>query len=70
MPSFYRVAKEFPPGEDEYLTPRELGRKPKKGASEEDIQSLDGLSSWDSEAGARSIGQQFPTGSSRCSGGQ
>jgi hypothetical protein len=58
--SFYRVAKTFPPGDDEYLTPREPGRKPRANASAEEVRSLDGLISLDSEDGARRVAQQFP----------
>lgn len=56
----YRVATENPPPDEAYLTPRELGRKPRKGATEEEQRSLDGLSCWDSEEGARAMARRFP----------
>jgi hypothetical protein len=58
--SLYRIVRAFPPRDEEYLTPRELGRKPKANSSDEDRRSLDALSSWDTEEGARRIAQQFP----------
>ncbi len=58
--SFYRVAKKYPPDDTEYLTPQELGRKQRPGLTEEQKRSCDAMSSWDSEAGARRIGQMFP----------
>jgi len=58
--SFFRIVKTFPPDNDDYLTPREKGRKPKPGWSDAEIRSLDALSSWDPEAGARLIGKAFP----------
>jgi hypothetical protein len=57
---FYRVAKSVPPPDDAYLTPRELGRKPKAGATDEGIRSLDGLSAFDDLTEAMDIGRKFP----------
>lgn len=58
--SFYRVAKARHPSDEEYLSPKELGRKPKKNATAEELWSQDALSSWDTEEGARNIGRMFP----------
>lgn len=58
--SLYRVAKEYPPGDAEYLTLQEQGRKQRAGLSEEQKRSWDALSAWDSVEGARRIGCMFP----------
>lgn len=60
----YRVAKMFPPGDREYLSPQQLGRKPRPDLSEEVRRSWDAISCWDSEEGARKIGLQFPNAGS------
>lgn len=51
--SFYRIAKVYPPGEDEYLTARQRGRLLPVAATGELVRSWDGLSAYDSEEGAR-----------------
>jgi len=58
--SLFRVAKAFPPGDDEYLSPQDKGRKQPASLTTEQRRSWDALSFWDSEAGARRVGQDFP----------
>jgi hypothetical protein len=58
--SFYRVAKEYPPADAEYLTPQAQGRKLRPDLPEEIKRSWDALSVWDSEDGARRVGRRFP----------
>lgn len=60
MPRFYRVAKRFPPGDDEYLTARERGRPPRRMSTESEQRALDGLSAFDTPAGARELGRRWP----------
>lgn len=61
MPSFYRVAKRFPPGDEEYLTARERGVRPRRASTEGERRALDALSAFDTEEGARQIGRRWPT---------
>jgi hypothetical protein len=49
-----------PPSDDAYLTPRELGRKPRAGATEQDLRRLDGRSAFDDLQEAINIGRTFP----------
>jgi len=56
----FRVAKQFPPAHAEYLSPQEQGRKQRPGLSDEQKRSWDALSCWDTEEGARKLGQAFP----------
>jgi hypothetical protein len=58
--TLYRVAKEYPPSADELRSPEEAKRKQPAPLSEEDRASWDALSLWDSEEGARKIGQKYP----------
>ena len=51
--SYYRVAKEYPPADAEYLTPQAQGRKVRPDLPEEIKRSWYALSGWDSEDEAR-----------------
>ncbi len=57
--SFYRVAKRHPPDDREYRTPQDKHGDPPANKPDEEKRSWDGLSSFDSEEGARAAGQQF-----------
>jgi hypothetical protein len=50
--SFYRIAKRFPPGDDEYQTAFQRGRKLPPNASDELKASWTGLSAYDTLQGA------------------
>jgi len=57
--SFYRVAKRYPPGDREYLTPQDKFGDPPDHETPERMASWDGLSAYDTEDGARRAGRQF-----------
>ncbi len=60
MPSFYRVAKRFPPGDDEYLTRRDKGRQPRPNATSEEVRTWNALSAFATEEGVRRAGRRYP----------
>ena len=51
--SFYRIARTYPPGDDEYLTAQQRYGDPAPNANEAMRRSWTGLSAYDSEEGAR-----------------
>ena len=51
--SFFRIAKTYPPGDDEYLTARQRYGDPAPHSNDAVKRSWDGLSAYDSEDGAR-----------------
>lgn len=52
--SFYRVAKAYPPGDDEYRTARDKGLHPPDELTATELRAFnDGYSFYDSEDGAR-----------------
>lgn len=53
--SFYRIARVFPPADEEYWTLQERRGDPPENASGEVRRSWDALSAFDSEAGARRV---------------
>lgn len=57
--TFYRVAKQNPPADREYLTPRDKLGSPPPDASDEKKRSWNALSAFDSEEGARRQAKQF-----------
>lgn len=58
--SFYRVAKRYPPNDREYLSAQEKRGAPPPDFPEAVKESWDGLSSWDTEDGARSAALDVP----------
>jgi len=60
MPSFYRVAKRFPPGDREYETRQERQGDPPADLPDEVKRSWDALSMFDSEEGARRAAERWP----------
>lgn len=58
--SFYRAAKRFPPGDRECLGSQDKRGDPPPEYPDHVKQSWDGLSSWDSEEGARQAAKQAP----------
>lgn len=58
--TLYRVARKYPPSDDEYLSPEAKGRKPPRGATAEHLRSWDALSAYSSEEGARRQAQAVP----------
>jgi hypothetical protein len=57
--TFYRIAKTFPPSADEYRTKRQKDGNPPTNADAAIIRAYDGLSAFDSEAGARRQATRF-----------
>ena len=51
--SFYRVAKTFPPGDEEYLTAQQRRGDPGENVPEHIRASWDAVSAYDTEDGAR-----------------
>lgn len=58
--SFYRVARRFPPADEECLTLQERQGPPPATASDEVKRSWNALSAFDSEAGARRVAKRRP----------
>jgi len=58
--TFYRIANLFPPSAEEYRTKRQKDGSPPPNAKIEVIRAYDGLSAFDSEAGAMRQGIRFP----------
>jgi hypothetical protein len=58
--SFYRVAKNYPPMDQDYVTRQERDGDPPAHLSREIRRSWDALSAYDSEEGARRQAQRFP----------
>lgn len=57
--SFFRIAKTYPPADDEYLTARQRYGDPAPKSSEAVKRSWDGLSAYDSAEGARHKAKQL-----------
>ena len=58
--SFYRIAKSYPPGDEEYLSLQERKGDPPADASAEVKRSWSALSAFDSEEGARRVAKKRP----------
>jgi hypothetical protein len=58
--SFYRVAKSYPPTDEDYVTRQERDGDPPGHLSEEVRRSWDGLSAYDTVEGARRQARRFP----------
>jgi hypothetical protein len=60
--TFYRLAHDLPPRDEDYTTAREKrgGRDPKPGSPADLIYSWDSLSAFDSEEAARQTGRKYP----------
>jgi hypothetical protein len=58
--SFYRVAKSYPPTEDDYRTRKDRQGDPPAHVPEAVRRSWDALSAFDSEEGARRQARRFP----------
>lgn len=58
--SFYRIARRYPPADEEYLSLQERKGDPPADASDEVKRSRSALSAFDSEAGARAMARKRP----------
>lgn len=57
---FFRIAKRYPPGDDEYLTNADKQGPPSATLPDDVRRSWNALSAYDSEEGARRQAQRFP----------